>query len=168
MSEAQMQHHCYFWFCQNYKALRKYLWLQHNNPRSAVEGAKLIGMGLQKGIADLCFLAVGNFPYFLELKTEKGKQTPEQIAWQRAVEERGAIYAVVRSVDEFKFWIHVAMLHGGHYKTSQGALISFSESNAVDYNKMQEIQYLLWLNRSKEEIPAEIKNYFTNLNLKVT
>lgn len=167
MSEAQLQHHCYVWFSGTYPHDRKYLWLQHNNPRNAVEGAKLIGMGMQKGVSDMVYLAKGNFPYFLELKIEKGKQTPEQIAWQRAVEERGAIYTIIRSVDEFKFWIHAAQLHSIHYKTSLPYLIALSETHAVDYKKMELLQFYLWHAYPKQPIPADLKEYISNLNLKL-
>lgn len=35
-----------------------------------------------------------------EFKTTKGRQSPAQSAWQRAVELRGGVYAVVRNADE--------------------------------------------------------------------
>ena len=167
MSEAQLQHHCYYWFSKTYPHDRKYLWLQHNNPRSAVEGAKLIGMGLQKGVSDMCYLAKGNFPYFLELKIEKGKQSAEQIAWQRAVEERGAVYAIIRSVNDFKFWVHTAQLHSVHYRTALAYLIAQSEMHAIDYKQMEHLQYHLWHAFPKHEIPEDLKDYIINLNLKL-
>jgi len=37
---------------------------------------------------------------FLELKSSKGKQSPEQVSFQKLVEEQGARYEVVRSVEE--------------------------------------------------------------------
>lgn len=167
MSEAQLQHHCYWWFCTTYPSERKYLWAQYNNPRSAIEGSKLIGMGLQKGIADMCFLGQGNFPYFLELKIEKGKQTAEQIAWQRAVEERGAIYAIVRSVEDFKFWIHVGLLHQVHFRTKLAMLIAECDQRAIDYKQIEELQRLLWYTTPKQPIPEALKNYIINLKLQL-
>ena len=35
-----------------------------------------------------------------EFKTSQGKQRAEQLCWQRAVEQRGGVYAIVRSADE--------------------------------------------------------------------
>ena len=165
MSEAQLQHHCYRWFCSQFPHDRKYLWMQYNNPRNPVEGAKLVGMGLQKGIADMCYLAKGNFPYFLELKIEKGKQTPEQAAWQRAVEERGAIYAIVRSIEEFQFWINTAVLHPIHFRVSPALLIANCEQFGMDYTKIQELQRVLWCTSPKQPIPTDLKKYIANLNL---
>ncbi len=113
----------------------------------------------------MCYLAKGNFPYFLELKIEKGKQTPEQAAWQRAVEERGAIYAIVRSIEEFQFWINTAVLHPVHFRTSAWHLIANCEEHGVDYTKIQELQRMLWSTSPKQPIPTELKKYIANLNL---
>lgn len=58
--------------------------------------------GLGKGSADLIGIVMtypqhlGRF-VALEVKTDVGKQSPEQAAWQRCVELNGGIYAVVRS-----------------------------------------------------------------------
>lgn len=37
----------------------------------------------------------------IEMKTPKGRQTPEQKTWQRYFMATGGFYAVVRSFDEF-------------------------------------------------------------------
>ena len=37
--------------------------------------------------------------YFIELKSEKGKQSPEQRDFQSMVEEQGASYYIVRSIE---------------------------------------------------------------------
>ena len=39
---------------------------------------------------------------FLELKSEKGKQRPEQGAFQRLVENCGAEYHIIRSIEELE------------------------------------------------------------------
>lgn len=139
--------------------------MQFNNPRNFINGGQLIGMGLQQGIADMCYLAKGNFPYFLELKIEKGKQTPEQAAWQRAVEERGAIYAIVRSIEEFQFWINAAVLHPVHFRTSALNLVANCKQFGMDYTKIQELQRVLWCTSPKQPIPTDLKKYIANLNL---
>ena len=36
----------------------------------------------------------------IEVKTPAGRQSQQQIRWQRAVERAGGVYVVVRSVDE--------------------------------------------------------------------
>lgn len=36
----------------------------------------------------------------LEVKTPTGRQSQQQVRWQRAIERAGGVYVVVRSVDE--------------------------------------------------------------------
>lgn len=69
------------------------VWSVNNNPRSARDGARLKRMGLQKGVSDMHFLAGGKF-YSLELKTEKGRATEEQLAWRDFVNECGGFSAI--------------------------------------------------------------------------
>jgi len=39
---------------------------------------------------------------FLEFKAEAGRQSPRQVEWEAQVRARGALYFVIRSLDEFK------------------------------------------------------------------
>lgn len=64
--------------------------------------------GCKKGTADFfvltmfqCGLWVPRIT-FLELKVKKGKQTPEQIDFQEVVQEQGAEYYVIRSIEELE------------------------------------------------------------------
>ena len=56
-------------------------------------------MGLKTGVSDLILLYQGKV-YFLEIKTEKGKQSPEQKQFQKDVEKQGFIYLILRSLDD--------------------------------------------------------------------
>ena len=66
----------------------------------------------EPGTADLMvlkderiFSSDGEFgfkPLWLELKAEKGKQSPAQVEFQKRVEAEGHKYAVVRSIDDVK------------------------------------------------------------------
>lgn len=38
----------------------------------------------------------------IELKNAKGKQSKEQIEWQKLLESQGFTYVVIRSLEEFK------------------------------------------------------------------
>ena len=67
--------------------------------RNAVAGAKLKALGTVAGIPDLCMIVLGKV-YFLEVKSQSGKPSAEQIAVFGALEHAGAYIAVVRSVDE--------------------------------------------------------------------
>lgn len=51
------------------------------------------------GMADLLVLAGPRYAW-LEVKTPRGRQTPEQRNFQAAIDSIGGVYAVVRSVDE--------------------------------------------------------------------
>ncbi len=39
---------------------------------------------------------------FLELKSEKGKQRPEQVAFQKLIESQGAEYHLIRSIEDLE------------------------------------------------------------------
>lgn len=59
--------------------------------------------GLAPGSADLVGLLAPEGRWFaLELKTAKGRVTPEQVQWLSLVRRMGGFGAVVRSVDEAK------------------------------------------------------------------
>lgn len=162
MSEAQLQSFCYKWFRATYKHEAHYLWMNYNNPKNPAHGAILVAMGLHSGVADMTYLAHGNFPYFLEFKIDRGKQTPSQQAWEKAIVARGGIYVTIRTFEQFKAWIHIAQCHPGHRSLPMVPL--FAEENRIDYRQLQIIHNCLW-DAEKSEIPIDTLMYFSNLNL---
>lgn len=56
--------------------------------------------GLPVGFSDLFGFTSDGRPMFLEVKTAIGRIRPEQAAFIAAMQKRGALAAVVRSVDE--------------------------------------------------------------------
>lgn len=54
----------------------------------------------QKGAPDLIVFLPGGTTVFLEIKSERGKQSDEQLLWEKKAKEAGYAYHVVRSVDE--------------------------------------------------------------------
>ena len=68
-------------------------------PRGAKRQAILVGMGVHPGFADLIVLCDGRV-LFLELKSLKGRLSPEQEAFRDAVLAQGFGWALVRSVDD--------------------------------------------------------------------
>lgn len=54
-----------------------------------------------RGIADILVIA-GGLAYWLEVKTKKGRQSPEQKDFEVWVTKHGARYFVVRSIDEVR------------------------------------------------------------------
>lgn len=63
----------------------------------------MVGEGLVAGVADLLlwYPSLGYHGLAIEIKTPKGKQSPQQIEWQQAVEKYGYKYIVCRSLDDF-------------------------------------------------------------------
>ena len=77
--------------------------------RDAVTGAKLKAEGVSAGVADLIILLpIGNV-LFVEVKTEKGRQSPEQKAFQERVEKLGFNYVIWRSVEDAEKFINSPM-----------------------------------------------------------
>jgi hypothetical protein len=71
-----------------------------NNPRNAIDGARLKQMGLRAGTPDLCIMTKGFAPIFIELKAPKGRLSDAQrLAADRLV-EHGGVIVVCRSLDE--------------------------------------------------------------------
>lgn len=77
------------------------LWLHPPNgeARNRVTGAKLVGMGVLPGAADLLLWHSGN-AYALELKREGGRQTESQKAFAARFEAAGGVYAIAYGIDQ--------------------------------------------------------------------
>lgn len=56
--------------------------------------------GLPVGFSDLFGFTRECRPYFLEIKTATGRATPEQLAFISAMQKRGAVAGVARSVQD--------------------------------------------------------------------
>jgi hypothetical protein len=67
-------------------------------PRGAKRQAILVGMGVHRGFADLIVLCEGRV-LFLELKSLKGRLSPDQEAFRDAVLAQSHGWALVRSLD---------------------------------------------------------------------
>jgi hypothetical protein len=62
--------------------------------------AKLKGMGVRAGVADIAFVLPGGRAAFLELKSLRGYPSPEQRVFRADVEATGALYAIARTQEE--------------------------------------------------------------------
>ena len=70
--------------------------------RNKIVAVKLKMEGVKSGVSDL-FLMISNENWngiFMEVKTAKGVQSPNQKAFQKQAIANGYYYAVVRSVDD--------------------------------------------------------------------
>lgn len=103
--EENMQMNCVRWFELQYGSLARKL---HHSPnggrRDAREGARFKRMGTRAGFPDLGLYIArhGYHGLFIEMKADKGVQTPSQKQWQRMLESEGYAYRICRDFYEFK------------------------------------------------------------------
>jgi len=77
--------------------------IPNGSQRDVITGKRLKDEGVVAGVADL-FLSVARNGYhglYIEMKTDKGRQSPSQIEFQRNVEAQEYRYVVCRSLDDF-------------------------------------------------------------------
>lgn len=102
--ESDLQINCVRYFRYQYPQFAMLCFAVPNGgARSRRTGAILKAEGVVAGVADLLIL-IPSGKYHgicIEFKTAKGRQSPAQKEWQKAVEKQGYIYAVVRTIDEF-------------------------------------------------------------------
>jgi elongation factor P hydroxylase len=70
--------------------------------RSAVGQMQLIAMGLRPGAADMVVILPEGRVVWVEVKDEKGKQSPSQIKFENRVRELGHNYYVVKNIEQIK------------------------------------------------------------------
>ena len=112
--EHSLQVCCVHWFRIQYPEYATLLFAVPNGgARNAITGARLKDEGVTAGVADLILLLPQWFTTWrgekgceyaglcIEMKTPTGRQSPEQRAWQAAVEAQGYKYAIARDVLEF-------------------------------------------------------------------
>jgi hypothetical protein len=98
--EERLQEDCYLWFHNTHPSYRGLLCYNLNNSANRIQGAKNKGMGLQSGRSDMVFY-FNSRAYMIEMKTEDGSQSPDQIKWEKLIKAQGFNYIVVRSKQEF-------------------------------------------------------------------
>jgi hypothetical protein len=89
--------------CDYLAAKRYFFWRQNTAPaiQKSADGWAFRRMPkhAKRGVSDIILVHVGQ-PYFLEVKRRGTYQSPEQKAFQAEAEKAGALYAVVRSIDD--------------------------------------------------------------------
>jgi hypothetical protein len=78
-----------------------------NNPRNAIDGARLNRMGVRRGIADILIIGNVGKAYFLELKSTDGRQSEAQKAFESTMKKLGCGYAVCRDLDEVEMRVKI-------------------------------------------------------------
>lgn len=116
-SEHDLQVQCVSWFRTQYPPMALLLFAVPNGEKREVitkmtdkgvksycpAGQRLKDEGALRGVADL-FLLRKNSRYgalFIEMKTVKGRQSPEQKEWQKLVEGAGYRYVICRTLEGF-------------------------------------------------------------------
>ena|SRR5690554_2828871 len=105
MTEAQIQQKIFKWYHNNFC-------LKHHNPQNIIfsvanEGSNMKeqmykkSIGLIPGVSDLIVITQSEV-IFVEVKTQKGRQSPKQKQFQSKVEALGYRYLIVRSLEDFK------------------------------------------------------------------
>ena len=104
-AEHNLQTHCVRWFRYEYPELQKVFFAVpnggHRHPKVAVAMKR---EGQLAGVSDLVLLVPRNHWHGLlvEMKTEKGRQSKEQKAFEQAVRSHGYAYHIARSFDQFR------------------------------------------------------------------
>jgi len=99
--EEKIQSECYKWFWNTYIFHRQMLFHVDNNSYNAIIGAKKKALGVCKGVSDMILVLDKNV-LFIEFKAPGETQKPEQKTFEIKVTQRGHLYMVVESVQEFK------------------------------------------------------------------
>lgn len=106
MSEDILQAEIYKWyhneFCTKATNPKHIIFSVPNGAHvSKAQAMKLKATGLVAGVSDLIILQP-NKAIFVELKTEKGRQSDNQKEFEQIVTALGFDYHLVRSLDDFK------------------------------------------------------------------
>ena len=100
--ESQIQRNCVKWMRYQHPEAIMFA-VPNGGIRSKTEASIMSGEGVLKGVADLFIMyPSGQFHgLFIEIKSEKGRQTDYQRIFESNAVRAGYRYAVCRSVDEF-------------------------------------------------------------------
>lgn len=104
-TEENLQIACIKWFDYQFPSYRP---LMHHSPnggkRNAREAARFKAMGTRAGFPDL-ILMIPNLQYFMlwiEMKSDKGRQSEHQKEYQILAEKNEIKYVICRSFEEFR------------------------------------------------------------------
>jgi hypothetical protein len=97
--ESNIQKNSVIWFRLQYPQYLCFA-VPNGGTRNAREAAIMKGEGVLAGVSDLVIIAKNKIA-FVEMKTEKGKQTETQIQFQNKIENLGFSYFICRSLDDF-------------------------------------------------------------------
>ena len=102
-SESHLQQQCFRWMAYQYPKSVCFA-VPNGGKRNIREAVKFKREGVKAGVADIILLQPNKTHHALciELKAKSGKQSPEQIEFQKAVELQGYDYKIIRDFDSFE------------------------------------------------------------------
>jgi hypothetical protein len=121
-SEGKIQSQCFLWLWNNYPLTRGLLYhIPNGGLRTPLEASRFKAMGVVPGIPDFC-LAIHSIAYpeshysalYIEMKTDKGRESTEQLQIHKTLREAGNRVETVRSFEEFQTLI-LEYLKGTRY-----------------------------------------------------
>lgn len=102
LSEIQLQSACFQWAWNTYPETRRLLFhIPNGGSRNRIEASQLKAAGVLAGVHDLLFFWKNQL-YWFELKVGVNRQSPEQIAFGKAMTSQGAQCHEIRTVDQFQ------------------------------------------------------------------
>jgi hypothetical protein len=104
-AESQIQHEIFKWYhnnyCLNTHDPQNIIFSVPNESSNAREQIYKKSLGLISGVSDLIIVNQKEV-LFVEVKTEIGKLSINQIKFQKKIDDLGHRYIVVRSLEDFK------------------------------------------------------------------
>ena len=101
--EHQLQVACVRWFRMQHPSVLIFA-IPNGGQRNVITAKRLKDEGVVAGVADLFIVYANKFGYnglFVEMKTDKGRQTESQKEFERYCVTHNYKYEVCRSFDEF-------------------------------------------------------------------
>ena len=101
--ESDLQAMCVKWFDLMYPNLLLYA-IPNGGKRSIKTAMAMKREGVKKGVADLFLMRANNGYHglFIEMKSKKGVQSPEQKAFESRAKFQGYDYKICKTFDEFE------------------------------------------------------------------
>lgn len=113
MKEEKIQAESFKWLWNHHiRTRRLFFSIPLGGLRSASEAARLQATGAISGVPDTLLCLPGKYQgkqypvAFIEFKTPEGKVSSMQLAVHRSLEEAGNLVVIIRSLEDFKKFIH--------------------------------------------------------------
>ncbi|NTW98353.1 MAG: VRR-NUC domain-containing protein [Geobacteraceae bacterium] len=100
-SEGRIHQDCYVWFHNTFPEFRGLLCYNLGNSKNMIDGALNKSKGVQPGRSDFTLYWMGS-AVMIEMKDDDGRQSKDQVNWQRLIERHGFRYIICRSLESFK------------------------------------------------------------------